>query len=68
LFEEGEMVAKGQPLYWIDPAPYQAKVANARAALAKARAAIASSAAFARRHGEFVKIDAISNMLIATRL
>ena len=43
LFEEGDMVAKGQPLYRIDPAPYQAQVANARAALAKARAAIASS-------------------------
>ena len=60
LFEEGDMVAKGQPLYRIDPAPYQAQVANARAALAKARAAIASSAALARRYGELVKINAIS--------
>jgi membrane fusion protein (multidrug efflux system) len=60
LFEEGDVVAKGQPLYRIDPAPYQAQVANARAALAKARAAIASSAALARRYGELVKINAIS--------
>ncbi|HWU73310.1 MAG TPA: biotin/lipoyl-binding protein, partial [Sphingomonas sp.] len=40
LFQEGDMVSKGQPLYRIDPAPYQAQVANARAALAKAQAAI----------------------------
>ena len=60
LFQEGDMVAKGQPLYRIDPAPYQAQVANARAALAKAQAAIASSEALARRYGELVKINAIA--------
>lgn len=60
LFEEGDFVTKGQALYRIDPAPYQAQVANARAALARARAAIASTAALARRYGELVKINAIS--------
>jgi membrane fusion protein (multidrug efflux system) len=60
LFEEGEQVRAGQPLYRIDPTPYQAQVANARAALARARAAIASSQALARRYGELVKINAIS--------
>ncbi|MBW8843063.1 MAG: efflux RND transporter periplasmic adaptor subunit [Sphingomonadales bacterium] len=60
LFQEGDVVGKGQALYRIDPAPYQAQVANARAALAKAQAAIASSAALARRYGELVKINAIS--------
>jgi membrane fusion protein (multidrug efflux system) len=60
LFQEGDVVAKGQALYRIDPAPYQAQVANARAALARAQAAIASSAALARRYGELVKINAIS--------
>lgn len=60
LFQEGDMVTKGQSLYRIDPAPYQAQVANARAALARAQAAIASSAALARRYGELVKINAIS--------
>jgi membrane fusion protein, multidrug efflux system len=60
LFEEGDRVAKGQALYRIDPAPYQAQVANARAALVRAQAAIASSAALARRYGELVKINAIS--------
>lgn len=60
LFQEGDMVRKGQPLYRIDPAPYQAQVASARAAVARARAAIASTAALARRYNELVKINAIS--------
>ncbi|CAM3194946.1 Toluene efflux pump periplasmic linker protein TtgA [Sphingomonas antarctica] len=60
LFTEGDLVHAGQPLYRIDPAPYQAQVASARAALAKARASIASSAALARRYGELVKINAIA--------
>lgn len=60
LFVEGDVVRKGQPLYRIDPAPYQAQVASARAALARARASIASSAALARRYSELVKINAIS--------
>lgn len=60
LFEEGNFVRAGQPLYRIDPAPYVAQVASARAALARARAAIASSAALARRYGELVKLNAIA--------
>ncbi|MGK6324369.1 efflux RND transporter periplasmic adaptor subunit [Sphingomonas sp. DT-51] len=60
LFVEGDVVRKGQPLYRIDPAPYQAQVASARAALARARSSIASSAALARRYGELVKINAIA--------
>jgi membrane fusion protein (multidrug efflux system) len=60
LFTEGDLVRAGQPLYRIDPAPYQAQVASARAALARARANIAASAALARRYGELVKINAIA--------
>jgi membrane fusion protein (multidrug efflux system) len=60
LFREGEYVHAGQTLYQIDPAPYAAAVANARAALARAQASIASTAALARRYGELVKINAIS--------
>jgi len=60
LFVEGDMVRKGQPLYRIDPAPYEAQVASARAALTRARSGIASSAALARRYGELVKINAIA--------
>lgn len=60
LFAEGDLVRAGQPLYRIDPAPYQAQVASARAALARARASIASTSALARRYGELVRINAIS--------
>jgi membrane fusion protein, multidrug efflux system len=60
LFQEGDMVRKGQPLYRIDPAPYRAQVASARAALARARASIANTQALARRYGELVEINAIS--------
>jgi len=60
LFQEGDQVRAGQPLYRIDPAPYQAQVASARAALARSRAAIGSSQALARRYGELVKINAIA--------
>ncbi|MFC3579492.1 efflux RND transporter periplasmic adaptor subunit [Sphingomonas hylomeconis] len=60
LFQEGDQVRRGQPLYRIDPQPYVAQVASARAALARARAAIASSAGLQRRYGELVKINAIA--------
>jgi membrane fusion protein (multidrug efflux system) len=60
LFAEGDFVRAGQPLYRIDPSPYQAEVASARAALARARASIASTRALARRYGELVRINAIS--------
>jgi membrane fusion protein, multidrug efflux system len=38
LYTEGAVVAAGQPLYQLDPAPYQAAADSARAALAKADA------------------------------
>ncbi|MBB3938654.1 membrane fusion protein (multidrug efflux system) [Novosphingobium fluoreni] len=60
LFQEGDTVRQGQPLYRIDPQPYIQQVASARAALARARASIASSAALQRRYGELVRINAIS--------
>ncbi|HQH73788.1 MAG TPA: biotin/lipoyl-binding protein, partial [bacterium] len=37
LFEEGSDVQAGQPLYQIDPAPFQAALDNAQANLAAAR-------------------------------
>lgn len=60
LFQEGDYVRQGQPLYRIDPSPYQASVASARAALSRAQASIASTRNLARRYGELVKINAIS--------
>lgn len=60
LFEEGDFVRVGQPLYRIDPAPYEAQVASAQASLARARAAVASTAGLARRYQELVKINGVS--------
>lgn len=60
LFTEGDVVRAGQPLYRIDPAPYEAAVASARAAVARSRSTVAASEALARRYGELVKINAIS--------
>ena len=60
LFQEGETVRAGQTLYQIDPAPYAAASANARAALSRAEANIASTSALAQRYGDLVKINAIA--------
>jgi membrane fusion protein (multidrug efflux system) len=53
LFKEGANVTAGQPLYQIDPAPYQAAYDNARAT-------IGSTKALADRYAKLVKQNAIS--------
>ena len=53
LFIEGSVVKQGQPLYQIDPAPYQAAFDNAMAALGTAKAKAA-------RYQMLVKADAIA--------
>ena len=53
LFTEGSTVKAGQPLYQIDPAPYQAAYDNAKAALATAQAK-------AKRYAALVKANAIA--------
>ncbi|MBW7874664.1 MAG: efflux RND transporter periplasmic adaptor subunit [Candidatus Cloacimonetes bacterium] len=60
LFEEGSNVKKGQMLYQIDPAPYEAAYQQAQAALLKAEANIKSLRAKAERYEEVVKVSAIS--------
>ena len=53
LFAEGGEVKAGQPLYQIDPAPYQAAYNNAAAALTTARAK-------AERYRQLLKANAIA--------
>ncbi|HSM95032.1 MAG TPA: efflux RND transporter periplasmic adaptor subunit [Rhizomicrobium sp.] len=53
LFTEGAVVKKGQPLYQIDPAPYQAAYDSAQAALVTASAK-------AKRYAALVKLNAIA--------
>jgi membrane fusion protein (multidrug efflux system) len=53
LFTEGAIVKAGQPLYQIDPAPYQAAFDNAQAALVTAQAK-------AKRYAALVKLNAVA--------
>lgn len=59
-FTEGRNVMKGQSLYQIDPATYQAAVISAEADLASANASLVSAKAKAARFQELIKTNAIS--------
>ncbi|NRD72145.1 efflux RND transporter periplasmic adaptor subunit [Shewanella sp. VB17] len=59
-FTEGRNVEKGQSLYQIDPATYQAAVISAEADLASANASLVSAKAKAARFKELIKTNAIS--------
>jgi membrane fusion protein, multidrug efflux system len=60
LFVEGSDVKEGQPLFVIDPSPYQAALDAAKAQLARAEATLASVRVQARRHEELVAENAVS--------
>ena len=60
LFEEGADVIKGQVLYQIDPAIYQASYNTAKAALAEAEANVAALALLEKRYRNLVKTNAVS--------
>lgn len=60
LFDEGSDVKAGQPLYEIDPAPYQAALDSAKASLARAEANAASIRLQEERSRQLVGARAIS--------
>ena len=60
LFTEGSLVKQGQPLYQIDPAPYQVALQQAQATLANAQAALTTAKLKADRYKELVAINAVS--------
>ncbi len=60
LFTEGSDVKQGQPLFKIDPAPYEAALESARATLARAEAAVASRRLQAQRYAELIRSNAVS--------
>ncbi|MFR0693173.1 efflux RND transporter periplasmic adaptor subunit [Enterobacterales bacterium AE_CKDN230030158-1A_HGKHYDSX7] len=60
LFEEGATVKAGQPLYQIDPQPYEATLAQAEATVTSSRATLKAAELKAKRDAQLVKIDAIS--------
>ena len=60
LFQEGDVVRAGQPLYQLDDASYVANLESARASLASAQAALAKANADVSRYQPLVSADAIS--------
>nr|MBF0684492.1 efflux RND transporter periplasmic adaptor subunit [Pseudomonas sp.] len=59
-FEDGSMVAQGDVLFTIDPRPYEAAAARARADLAAAEARMAYTAAEVARAGRLLSQNAIA--------
>jgi membrane fusion protein (multidrug efflux system) len=59
-FEEGKNVTTGQLLYTIDPAPYDAKVAQAKGTLAEAETRLAKAESDLKRVRPLVKMKALS--------
>ncbi len=60
LYTEGAEVAAGQPLYQIDPAPFQAAFDSAAAALARAEANLPAARALAERYQSLAADKAVS--------
>ena len=60
LFVEGDPVRAGQQLYQIDPAPYEATLASAKAALLKAQASVKTAQSTVGRYRPLAAAYAIS--------
>jgi membrane fusion protein (multidrug efflux system) len=67
-FNEGSEVRAGQPLFLIDPAPYQAALDSAAAQLARAEAGLAQATATAERYQPLAAARAISQQDYANAL
>lgn len=67
LFREGARVAKGQPLFVIDPRPYRALLVQAQGDLAKARAAEINARTELARAQKLVDVQAISREEFETK-
>jgi membrane fusion protein (multidrug efflux system) len=66
LFTEGSDVKEGQPLYQIDPAPYQATFDQAKAQLSYAQANILTTKLQAEGYAALVKINGVSRQDLDT--
>jgi membrane fusion protein (multidrug efflux system) len=60
LFIEGSEVKAGQPLYQIDPAPFQASYDSAKATLEHAQAELATAKLLEERYRPLVEANAVS--------
>jgi membrane fusion protein (multidrug efflux system) len=73
VFREGSDVKAGQALFLIDPAPYRAAHASAKASLARAEANLMQATALAERYRPLLEANAISkqdsvNAIVAQKL
>lgn len=59
-FTDGQIVRAGQPLFTIDPRPYRAALAEARAAAASARSDLALASLELERASRLVDVEAVS--------
>jgi len=59
-FTDGEIVRQGQPLFTIDPRPYQATLAEARAGVATARSDLALAESNLARSLRLIEDDAVA--------
>lgn len=59
-FEDGQEVKKGDPLFEIDPRPFDASLGQAKAALARAEAVLEQTTAQVARYVELRKSNAVS--------
>src|SRR5207253_2270677 len=59
-FHEGDDVRRGQPLFSIDPRPYQAALAQAQANLARDEAQLRNAQSEAARYSDLVKKDYVT--------
>jgi multidrug efflux system membrane fusion protein len=66
LFHEGQFVKKGQEIAEIDPAPYQATLAQARAKLAQDQASLVNAELQARQYASLVAQNYTSKQQAAT--
>ncbi|HEY5938324.1 MAG TPA: efflux RND transporter periplasmic adaptor subunit [Kofleriaceae bacterium] len=60
LFTEGSDVVENQPLFKIDPAPYQATLESALAQVSKGEAAVAAAKSLVERYGKLIESNAVS--------
>ena len=66
-FKEGQMVQKGQFLAQIDPRPYEAALAQAKANLARDQALLADARLDLKRYEDLVKQDSLATQTLDTQ-
>jgi multidrug efflux system membrane fusion protein len=66
-FKEGQLVKKGELLAEIDPRPYEAALAQAKANLARDEASLADARLDMKRYEDLIKQDSVSQQQVDTQ-